>query len=256
MPEVNAAIGQLDAARSAFESEHMHEAEEAYNKSLNDAAELLPDAIDKLMRNFEKPMALISGRFSKSTLKRNNGARVTSFREARREPGGHEITARINLLPAASPDATLEQPIKRMEGQRSRHEGDIFRQAVSEMAALTQIVQNEATVQITRHANNFLHAAQYGTFSSKAMSAGLLSAAQPVLPSGLQLTTNVRVSASEEPFQTVASLVEDLERRRDASEDLIRKRLLELELKLLQAENSLIADHLGGWVSRILRTSV
>lgn len=260
LPEVSAAVGQLDAARASFEQEHMHDIEEAYNASLKEAAEKLPASIDQLMRNFEKPLALISGRNLKP--KRDNGARVTSFREAHGEPGGHELTARINLLPAASPDASLESKIQAIEARRSRHEGDIFRQAVSEMRALTQIVQSEVEAQITRHANNFLHTARYGfdgghsTFPSKVTSAGFLSASQPVLSSGLQLTTNVRVRAGEEPFQTVAALVEDLERRRDASEELIRKRLLELELKLLQAENNLIADHLGSWVARILRTSI
>ena len=43
---------------------------------------------------------------------------------------------------------------------------------------------------------------------------------------------------------------------RDASEGLIRRRLLELELKLLQAENELISNRLGGWIERILRTAV
>jgi hypothetical protein len=259
MPEVSAALGQLDSARSAFESEHMHKVEEAYNTSLNEAAEKLPAAIDQLMRNFEKPMALIAHSSVAHIL---HGAPATSFRESHGEPGGHELTVKINLLPAASPDAAFESKIKAIEGKRSRGEADIFRQAVSEMRALTQIVQNEAEAQITRHANNFLHTARYGLDASahgvpsKTSSAGLLSASQPVLSSGLQLTTNVRVAASAEPFHTVSSLVEDLERRRDASEDLIRKRLLELELKLLQAENNLIADHLGGWIARILRTGM
>ena len=43
---------------------------------------------------------------------------------------------------------------------------------------------------------------------------------------------------------------------RDASEDLTRKRLMELELKLLQAENDLVSDHLTGWIASILRTSM
>merc|ERR1711904_361284 len=93
-------------------------------------------------------------------------------------------------------------------------------------------------------------------FLTKSASPGLLSASQPALASGLQLTTNVRVAASDEPFLTVTSLVEDMERNRDASEDLIRKRLLELELKLLQAENDIISHRLGGWISQILQSSL
>jgi len=132
-------------------------------------------------------------------------------------------------------------------------------QAVSEMSALTQIVQNEIEAQVTRYANNVLHSVGSGSglqaLPRTSPVAGFLSASQPVLPSGPQLTTNVRVSASEEPFYTVAALVEDMERQRDASESQIRKKLFELELRLLQAENELVSDHLGGWVARIARTS-
>lgn len=260
MPEVSAALGQLDAARIAFENEHIREVEEAYNASLKDGAEKITAAIDRIMQKFEAPIALVS--HSQKTQKHFNGVPSLSLREARREPGGHELTARINLLPVSSPAASLESHIKDIERKRTRDEGNIFRQAVSEMNALTQIVQNEIEAQVVRFANDFLHTARYGLGSSphalfsKTASAGFLSSRQPVLASGLQLTTNVRIAASEEPFYTVSSLVEDMERRRDASEELVRKRILELELKLLQAENDLIAHHLGGWVSRILRTSV
>jgi len=259
MPEVSAALGQLDAARIAFESDRMREVEEAYNTSLREGAEKITAAIDRLMQNFQKPAALVSHRYKSHKLR--NGAWAPSLREARRDPGGHELTARINLFPVASPDGSLEQHIKAIERKRSRDEGSIFKQAVSEMNALTQIVQNEVEAQVLRHANDFLHTAQYSldthpqTFLHKTVSAGLLSAGQPVGASGLQLTTNVRVAASEEPFHTVSALVEDMERRRDASEELIRKRVLELELKLLQAENDLIAHHVEGWVARISSAS-
>ena len=54
--------------------------------------------------------------------------KATSFREAHGEPGGHELTARINLLPATSPDASLESRIKAIENKRTRDEGNIFKQ--------------------------------------------------------------------------------------------------------------------------------
>lgn len=261
MPEVSAALSQLDAARVAFESDRMREVEEAYNTSLREGAEKITSAIDRLMQKFQNPAAMVSHRYRLQKWRNGQGAQSPSLREARRDPGGHELTARINLLPIASPDASLEQHIKAIERKRSRDEGSLFKQAVSEMNALTEVVQNEVEAQVLRHANNFLHTAQYSldarphAFLHKTVSAGLLSAGQPVGASGLQLTTNVRVAASEEPFHTVSALVEDMERRRDASEELIRKRVLELELKLLQAENDLIAHHVEGWVARISSAS-
>jgi len=92
------------------------------------------------MRNFEKPAALVSRR--QTGHKRFNSAQSPSLREARRELGGHELTARINVLPLSSPASSIESRIESIERKRSRDEGNIFKQAVSEMNALTQIVQN------------------------------------------------------------------------------------------------------------------
>ena len=51
-----------------------------------------------------------------------------SFHEARSELGGHELTARINVLAVARPDASLEQKIDKIEEKRSKDEGNIFKQ--------------------------------------------------------------------------------------------------------------------------------
>lgn len=78
---------------------------------------------------------------------------------------GHELTARINLLPVKQPDASLEQNIDDIERKRTRDESKVFDQvgvifvsaqiatsqamrgqAISEMAGLATIVQNEAEV--------------------------------------------------------------------------------------------------------------
>jgi len=193
-------------------------------------------------------------------------------------------------------------------------------QAVSEMAVLAKIVQNEAEVlwsrkckvcvrganvggeaQIVRHVNACLHALKFGPSASQATflagSTGFLNAQLPLPQSGSQLTTNVRIMASEEPFSTVASMVADLVcmlscdlglppvclccsplgRRngdgdgsdhmfsttdaacsafgRDTSEGILRTRVLELELKLLQAANDIVGVRLASWIERILKKS-
>ena len=84
------------------------------------------------------------------------------------------------------------------------------------MTGPTKIVQNELEAQITRHASNLLHALRFGLGASSspsfARSVGFLSAYQPVLASGPPLTTNVRITASDEPFPTIAAMAEDLAR--------------------------------------------
>ena len=56
---------------------------------------------------------------------------ATSFNEARAELGGHELTARINLLPAPSPENSLELRIQEIEEKRSKDERNVFREVVN-----------------------------------------------------------------------------------------------------------------------------
>ena len=44
------------------------------------------------------------------------------------QPTGHELTARINLLPVKKPDASLERNIHEIEKKRTRDEGKVFEQ--------------------------------------------------------------------------------------------------------------------------------
>ena len=64
--------------------------------------------------------------------------------------------------------------------------------------------------------------------------------------------TNVRIKAPEASYPKISSLVEDMEQRRDTSERLEAARILELELKLLKAENDMIKEALRLSVDRIL----
>ncbi len=70
----------------------------------------------------------------------------------------------------------------------------------------------------------------------------------------LPAQTNVRVKA-DAAFPTIASLVQDMESRRDTAESLAAARILELELKLLQSENDMIKASLQAAVGRILGQS-
>jgi len=187
------------------------------------------------------------------------GGQRAGFLEVRSRLG-HELTARINLLPIGAPDSSLETNIKKIENKRTKHEGAIFEQARLEMAGLTKVVQNEVEAQLANHASGLARALKSGRglsrapFRPPAKAIEFLRAEQLVLASGPALSTNVRVTASDEPFRTVASMVEGLERRRDASEDAIRNMLLEMELKLLEAENALVSSKVGAWVEHLRQT--
>ena len=70
---------------------------------------------------------------------------------------------------------------------------------------------------MTRYVNAIAHAIELGMnpppnsdAKMNALSLRFLTEAQPVFERGPQLTTNVKIMASEESFPTVASIVEDM----------------------------------------------
>ena len=81
---------------------------------------------------------------------------------------------------------------------------------------------------------------------------GFLGVSQPLLPSGLKALTNIQIAAADEPYPKISELVLDMEMRRDVAEDRERARIIELELKLLQAENDIIKEVLQRDVGRML----
>jgi len=253
MLEVGLFLDSLESGRTHFEADQMLEVEAAYKTSLDDVLGNLPAFVDHHMWLLEEHAAFMSTRQPQKT---QAGRHTPSFLGSH-QANGHELTARINLLPVKQPDASLERNINEIEQKRTRDEGKVFKQAVSEMAGLAKIVQNEAEAQIVRHVNACLHALKFGPRAGQATflagSIGFLSAQLPLPQSGSQLTTNVRVMASEEPFNSVASMVVDVERRRDTSEGMLRARILELELKLLQAANDIVGVRLTSWIERILK---
>jgi len=261
LPEVTGTLGELEKKMHILETDGLLNIEAAYNASLGEASKSLPALVDRLMHVFVKPSAWIAAGRRVVLDKPGHLKHAPSFREVRGS-GGHEVATRINVLPVASPDASLEPEIEALERKRSDEEAALFKEAEDEMAMLTNIVEMEAEAEITQEVNGFIHAQKYGLsvgpgeLLQKAGAMKFLALRQPVLSSGPQLTTNVRVAASDEPFPTIASMVEDLGRKRDASEGLTRARLQELQLQLLQAENAILSDRLQGWVEHILQTSV
>jgi hypothetical protein len=71
-------------------------------------------------------------------------------------------------------------------------------------------------------------------------------------PEGLPAQLNVRVGASEVPYPTIAGLAQDMETRRDTAENLEKQKILDLERKLLEAENEYIKGALQGAVGSLL----
>merc|ERR1712080_340594 len=68
----------------------------------------------------------------------------------------------------------------------------------------------------------------------------------------LPAQTNVRVVPTDDTYPTVASMVQGMEKRRDAAESLAHKRILEKELDFLLACNRVIEEGLSSGIARMM----
>merc|ERR1712083_1217206 len=116
----------------------------------------------------------------------------------------------------------------------------MFEQACAEMQGLTDIVLHELGAQLHAHSAALRHSNRRARFL------------QTYQSDKLPKTANIRIAASSEPFARVADVVEAMEVKRDDAETLGRKHILELELKLLEAENKMIKDALANAAQKIL----
>ena len=129
---------------------------------------------------------------------------------------------------------------------RSAAEAQMLDQAISEMGEVTDVVVAELKKGLQQHMGAVLTpvAALPGARSFLERAERGASVAAPA--ESLATPMNVRVGTSEVPYPTIGSLAQDMETRRDAAERLERAKILELILKLLEAENEMIKDALEG----------
>jgi len=144
----------------------------------------------------------------------------TSFLSISGRKTEEDFAVRIHLDPVPPPDLAIKVQIDSLEGVRAAREKRVFQQALAEFAALTKIVVNQLKVELGMSPSSGMGFLEYGVLPRQA---------------------NVRVLASDVGFPTIAGLVQDAQLHRDASEDAARSAILDLEMKLLQAENEVIA---------------
>lgn len=214
LPQVAAEIGELSGLRQHLETDLMRQLDVAYKATLDAASAAIANLVDDSL----------SKRFTANGL---------GF--ARKLSDNRQFSIKVNVAPLEEPDASLKGSIERIEDKRATDERAMFDQACAEMNALSDILLNELGAE--------LHA-QVG----RTRNAAFLQRRSSALPN----MANVRVVASEAPFATVADLVELMEFERDQTESLERKHIMELEMRLIQAEKEQIAAALKRAVGRLL----
>jgi len=233
LPQVAAEIQVLDKMRERAEEEKMAQLEFAFNAALENAKRQVGEAVGVALRVFDDPRVW------------KNVAKTGSFLRVQQRPNSaEESSVRVKALSAAPPDPAIKMKMDQLEEQRSAAEALMLDVAIAEMGELTKIVVAELEKNLQLQLEPWL----VGSGSLLRLRAQQI----PGSPEGLPKQLNVRVGASDVPYPTIASLVQDMESRRDTAENLVRQRILELELKLLKAENVMIKDALNAAVGRVL----
>lgn len=232
-PEVNAEIQALEKARDSMEQEKAAKLEAAYNAALEGAKVKIGDVVSSTMRFMDTPSTLRPASFL--ALRSRTGA------------GKGSSTVRVKVLSIPPPDASIKSKLDAIEAQRTGIEAQMLDQAVQEMGKLTEVVVGELKTNLQM---------QMSALELSSLRSFLYTKEREIpgvaVPEGLSSQLNVRVGSSEAAYPTIAGLAQDMETRRDTAEHLERQRILELQLKLLEAENEYIKQALQGAIGSFL----
>ena len=209
----------------------MAKLEAAYNAALEGAKVKIADAVSSTMRFIATPST----------------SRPTSFLALRSRARDVPNTVKVKVLSVPPPDASIKSKLDAIEAQRTSAEAQMLDQAVQEMGELTGVVVGELKTNVLMQMSALESPSQRSFLDTKTREIP----GMPV-PEGLPEQLNIRVGASEVPYPTIAGLGQDMEARRDAAEHLEHTRIMELQLKLLEAENEYIKEALQGAVGSFL----
>lgn len=219
LPDIQAETNQLQSLREQLETEYAGRLQAAYSKALERARIEITKMVDGSLGFLVNPASKRSVRFLE--VKRHE-----------QKPTGAGFGVKVNVAQVDAPSAATKGLIEKIENKKAVEEKHMFEQACAEMQALTEVVLHELGTALHSHA-------------AALPRAGSAAWLQTLQVASLPSVANIKIAASSVPFARVSDLVEAMETKRDAAESLERKSILELELKLLEAENSLIKEALG-----------
>ena len=227
LPQVAAEISLLEGARKDMESAHLQELDLAFANAVKHARTTIPEVVTSAL-------ARVQAHTTQSAM---SLLEVHDGREGHGDVGMAVQRFAIEVLPPHEPDVAIKAKLDQIEQKRSRDEEHIFQQAVREFAALEIIFTNHVLAQLSAQVNgSSLHRSVGFLQTSK----GMRRLGSIALPSSL----NIRLSASAEPFPTIEGVALAMGDRRDASEEVVRNRVLELESQFFKVANDLLRDAL------------
>jgi len=205
LPEVSAEIDGLDASREAAEAAGLRRLDAAFEEAVRDAEVRIKGVVANAV-----PVSAPGVRTPVALL------------GASRKRVGSQGGFLLHVLPASPVSNAVLKKVAVVERVRNAEEQMLIDQGVHELGLLVDVVVARLQAALRARGAAFL---------------GSGVAGEPAI--------DVRLLPPAEPFATVAGLVSEMEGRRDAAEDQLRKHIVELELKLLQRMSGMVAAASG-----------
>lgn len=230
LPEISAETNGLQSLREELETVYLEKLQSAYARTLEQARVQINEIVDVFLGLIANSRAPPKGAASFLKVKDHQGSHAAS----------DGIDVKVNVAQVAAPSAATSGLIEQIENSRANTEKAMFEQACAEMQGLTDIVLHELGAALHSYSAALRRADQ--------RAAWIQTRQEHTLPA----VANVKVAASSVPFARVSDLVEAMEVKRDVAEQLERKKIVALELKLLEAENSMIKEAIGSAARKIM----
>ena len=216
LPDLAEEVAGLDAARRSLEEAGLKALDEAFAQALGSAGPRIEEVVSQ-----------------SSALAGVGGVSPSTFLSDGLLEGHADAPVRLRVEAVPPMSRVVKEQVAAMERVRASQEGGLLSQAVREMGLLVDVVLGELRAQLS--VLQLRSRPQRGT---------------AFFQSGAGGSIDVRFLPPAAPFPTVAGLVQAREGRRAQSEDVLRQRVAELQLKLLQALNEKVEEALRRGLGR------
>jgi len=234
-PEISDLISSLEEDRRMVEASGMRDVRGNFSRALDSAQESIHSLVGELAQRLVNVSAkqAFAWRTSGAAQSRNTSASFLSRRIGRAADAAP--AAKLNVAPRRPTDASILQAISDIEQRRSADEKRRMEQAASEMAGITQTVLDALRAEIGADGSAPPAGGARRGARGDGAAAFVEFGRQGKGPQG-----GVRAVHSAVPFPAMASLVQSMEKRRDAAEQLESAEILRMEAALAKAEVSMV----------------
>lgn len=255
-PQVAAVVRDLDSARERFEAVHMDELQMIVKQEVERVRARAADIVGRAMRTFadSAPVKLQSdGNFV------GHKRVASSFLAAGAGPSSTDhVVVKVTAVPAATPDAALRKEVDAIGERQMDALRRMFEQASANLKGLTDVLLNEYHDEVQKHFDLLLSHHVPNSLRGNRQEDLLLNLAGFVESGQLRNAVgappgqaNVQVVASSSS-SSLSSSLQNMAARAGVAEHLGRRKLLALEMQLLEAAHRVMKATLQAAVGRLV----